>query len=76
MFDSQCIDLLKHLKAGNTITVAQGLSKLGIGDLRRRICDLRDRGHIIDDEWVTKKGRNGRKTRFKKYFLVKENSCA
>lgn len=57
----QCQILLEALMRGEHLTTAEGLVLYGIGDMRRRIKDLRDAGYTIKDSL--------QKNRFKKYFI-------
>ena len=63
--------LLSHLKKGNSITSLQAIRQFGITRLASRICDLRQSGINVQDEWLVEYNRYGQKTRFKKYFLAK-----
>ena len=60
-FNSQCKRLLDMLNAGAKITVREAMINHGIGDLRRRICDLRKAGVVVKDELI--------KNRFKVYYI-------
>lgn len=62
---SQNTKILAHLRAGNSITAMDALSKFGSFRLAARIADLRKAGYQIGDIWET----DGDK-RFKRYFLV------
>lgn len=57
----QCQTLLDALMRGEHLTTAEGLIFYGIGDMRRRIKDLRDAGYEIKDVI--------QKNRFKKYYI-------
>ena len=57
----QCKVLFEALKRGEKLTTTDGLLKYGIGDLRRRIKDLRDSGIQVRDRLI--------ENRFKEYFL-------
>ncbi len=50
---TQCDQVLRHLKAGRTITAMQAMHIFGICCLAERIRDLRARGHSVYAEWVT-----------------------
>ena len=61
-FSNQCRIVYEALKRGERLTTGNALTKYGIGDLRRRIKDLRDMHHIpIRTELL--------QNRFKEYFL-------
>jgi hypothetical protein len=61
-FSNQCRIVLDALKKGERLTTASALIKYGIGDLRRRIKDLKDY-HGIDIKSELKEGR------YKEYYL-------
>ena len=58
--------LLAHFRSGKTITVREGMNRLGIGSTPRRILDLKEAGHNITDVWETGKG-----TRYKRWSLIR-----
>lgn len=62
-FSRQCTVVLNALKRGERLTTVSALMKYKIGDLRRRIKDLRDY-HNIDVKSSFVPG-----TRFKEYYL-------
>jgi hypothetical protein len=62
-FENQCKKVLRALKRGEKLTTTIALLKYGIGDLRRRIKDLKDTYHVdVKADFI-----NG--TRFKEYYL-------
>lgn len=61
-FSDQCKIVLQALQRGERLTTATALIKYGIGDLRRRIKDLKDY-HGVDIKTQLNEGR------FKTYFL-------
>jgi len=69
-FSAQCRTVYNLLVAGKRLTTASALLDHGIGDLRRRIKDLKDYyGVGIMTAYV----RDGeQKTRFKEYFMDPE----
>ena len=70
MNDSQCLDLLAHLKKGKTITARSAVVDFGITSLHRRLTDLRERGWLIDGQWIYVQTRKGKKTKVKQYRLI------
>lgn len=70
-FESQCRMIHALLMEGKKLTTLDALVNYNIGDLRRRIKDLRDAGIDIADEFV--KDAAGKGTRYKKYFIKKIN---
>jgi hypothetical protein len=69
-FTGQCAVVYSLLKKGLKLTSKQAMNSLGIGHLARRIGDLRDAGIEIEAEPVLK---NGKKTRYVKYYLKRSN---
>ena len=63
---SQCDDILRHLQSGRSITPLEALEKYGCFRLGGRIYDLKQRGHNIVTDMVTKNGK-----RFASYRLEK-----
>lgn len=66
--DSQCNDLLKHLRQGRSITSRDAVTQLGITSLHRRLSDLKERGITISSEWVYVFSRRG-KVKVKQYYI-------
>lgn len=58
----QCRVLYEALLRGERLTTTDGILKYGIGDLRRRIKDLRDSGIEVKDKLIA--------NRFKEYYLA------
>ena len=65
-FSKQCKIVLQALKRGERLTTITALMKYRVGDLRRRIKDLKDY-HNIDVKSEFVKG-----SRFKEYYLKKD----
>ena len=62
---SQKLQVLNHIKRYGSITPIQAFSKYQITCLAERIRDLKDSGHQIAAEYITRKGK-----RFARYKLV------
>lgn len=60
--------LIKYLKKHKTITTLEAVTKLYILDPQKIIQQLKN-DYIINDEWIIKKNRYGKKVKFKKYRL-------
>lgn len=60
-FSNQCQIVYNALLRGERLTTASALIRYGIGDLRRRVKDLRDAGIDVKDEL--------QESRFKIYFI-------
>lgn len=60
--------LLDHFKLNGSITRIEGIVVHGMGDVLKRISELRALGYDIDDEW--RKDAKGR--RYKRYFWNSE----
>jgi hypothetical protein len=52
MKQSQSRRLLKHFRDGQKITTMESFIRFGITSLHRRLSDLRERGHVIEDCWI------------------------
>jgi hypothetical protein len=62
-FSNQCKIVYEALLRGERLTTTKALINYGIGDLRRRIKDLKDIWNVpVQDEYV--------KGKFKEYFLT------
>lgn len=62
--------ILDYMKTHDGITCKECEREIGTTELRKRICDLKDRGYKIIDQWEEGTNRVGNPTRFKRYFLV------
>lgn len=70
--NTDCMRIVDYMKSHNGITVKECTIHVGTGDLRRRICDLKEKGYTIADQWEDGFNRVGNPTRYKRYFLLKE----
>jgi hypothetical protein len=68
--DTQCAEILNHLRSGKSITQRQASRGYGIDRLGARIYDLRRLGHPINREMVKVRARSGRATRVARYSLA------
>lgn len=68
-FSEQCRKVLELLKSGVVLTTGKALTEFGIGDLRRRIKDLKDMNGIKDIQWRWHLDKDGNTTRFKEWFM-------
>lgn len=67
-FSKQCGIVLELLQQGVKLTTRKAILHYGIGDLRRRLKDLKDYHDIkIDEEWELDE--NGKTTRNKVWFI-------
>ena len=64
--------LLNYLEAKGSITSLEAFKELGETRLSATIFNLRQKGYNIQDIWKEEVNRYGDKTRFKQYFLIKE----
>lgn len=69
---SQKKEMLKYFYAGGVLTKENAKQLFGAEDYRKRVSELRDEGHPIEDRWVTGTSRYGHPCRFKEYFVAKE----
>lgn len=71
-FNRQCRKVYELLMEGVRLTNAEALIKYGIGDVRRRVKDLRDfAGVPIKDRWIEWNGR-----KFKEYFIEQKTPAS
>lgn len=56
--------IIDYMKAHGSLTGSDAVMKLGVYDYRKRISELRQRGHDIVDIWEPHEG-----GRHKRYFL-------
>lgn len=66
---TQCSLVIEYMEKHGSITPLDASVDLGIQRLGARIYDLRKRGWVIYDEYVTVLNRRGQKCRVKKYWL-------
>lgn len=69
---SQCQIIVGYLKKHRYITTRTAMSELGILRLASRISEMRKYGYKIGDEYVDVLDRFGKKTRIKRYWLIRE----
>ena len=67
---TQCERLLAHLKTGARINPFRAWRKLGIYRLGARIYDLRQQGHMIDEQRIKVGNRFGEQCRVSEYRLA------
>lgn len=60
----------EHLAQGGTLTVQQAFHQFGTTELRKVVARLRRKGDIISDRWTSSES-EGRKSRYKIYYMVK-----
>ena len=68
MKEAQSKQLLRHFIEGGKITIMTAFRIFGITSLHRRLSDLRERGIIIEDDWIDLP--SGR--RVKEYWIEKQ----
>ena len=61
---TQNTQILNHLKSGKGITFFEAVADFGVTHLPRRILDLKEAGHPIEDEWIKSNGK-----RFKRWTM-------
>ena len=64
--------IIEYMKTHKGITVGECRDKIGTTELRRRICDLKDKGYEIKSVWEEGPNSNGTTSRYCRYFLIKE----
>ena len=73
MNNTQKLMILKYLEDHETITTLESVYELGITDPQHYIMELRKEGYLITDQWISGTNRVGRKIKYKRYRLEKEN---
>lgn len=66
MIETQNKAILAHMKRGGSVTFFAAVQDFGVMHLPRRIKDLKEAGHDIQDEWIKANGK-----RFKRYWLAR-----
>jgi hypothetical protein len=65
-FSRQCALVYSLLKSGVRLTMKSAINEYGIGDIRRRIKDLKDiSGVEVKDRWI----KVDNKTRYKEWWI-------
>ena len=67
-FSKQCATVLTLLNRGERLTCRKAMLQFGVGDLRRRIKDLKDLNGI-DISWEWELDKDGKTTRNKVWFI-------
>ena len=70
--DSQCMDVLKHLKKYKEISPMEAFEKFGITRLAAVIYDLRASGYNIETVMVETRSRYNRTCRYALYVLKED----
>ena len=69
---SDWLRIAEYMRNHKGITCKECEKEIGTTELRKRICDLKDKGYKIIDVWENGVNRVGVETRYKRYFLVGE----
>ncbi len=70
MFTRSQDRVLRYLKEFGSITSLEAISELGETRISARIFELKDKGVVIDSDWVEVENRWHEKRRVKRYLLV------
>lgn len=62
--------ILEYMQTHKGITCKECQRDIGTTELRKRICELKDKGYKIIDTWEDGTNRVGNPTRYKRYFLL------
>lgn len=62
--------ILEYMQTHKGITCKECQRDIGTTELRKRICELKDKGYKIIDTWEDGTNRVGNPTRYKRYFLI------
>lgn len=71
---SQCQLIVGYLKKHKYITTRSAMTDLGILRLASRISEMKEYGYKIGDEFIDVVDRYGKKTRIKRYWLIREDN--
>lgn len=63
--------IVAYMKKNRFITVRECQKYIGTTELRKMICELKDKGYTIGDVWAEENDRYGNTARFKRYFIIK-----
>lgn len=63
--------IVNYMKKNRFITVRECQKYIGTTELRKMICELKDKGYTIGDVWTEETDRYGNIVRFKRYFIIK-----
>ena len=70
---SQCDMILRYMTENGGITAAEAVDEIGCYRLSSRIWDLKQAGHSIKKERLTKKNRYGKMVSYAKYTLEEQH---
>jgi len=70
---NQNIRIIRYLKSHGTITSLEAMNELGVMRLASRISNLRQQGHKITSQYVSRMNRFGETCRVKQYTLGDED---
>lgn len=66
--------IIDYMMEHGSLTCKECEKHIGTTELRRRICDIKDRGYTVVDVWETGENRVGAQTKYKRYFITKQPS--
>lgn len=69
--DSQNAYVLKRLQRGEKLSSLNAVLNYGIQDLPKRISELRAMGNEIESQRINGKNRNGGRTHWNEYWMVR-----
>lgn len=72
-YSDKILDYMMHNKG---ITCKECERFIGTTELRKEICNLKDKGWYIFDVWEEGENRYGKTVRFKRYFVGGRNETA
>lgn len=67
--ETQNAQILAHMQSGRSLTFLEALDLFGCMHLPRRILDLKEKGHKIEDRWE----RNDEGKRYKRWWMDPAN---
>ena len=63
--------IIDYMIKNGSITCKECERNIGTTELRRRVCDIKDRGYTVEGVWEDGENRVGAPTRYKRYFITK-----
>ena len=64
--------IANYIKENGTITQLEATMHCGSTSLHRRMEDMRGMGYVFDSRWEIGTNRQGKITRFKVYWIIKQ----
>lgn len=73
MIRTQRQKIIRYIRENGSITSWEAYIYLGVTQFATRVKELKEEGYLFKTEWEIKKNRDGKITRFKRYYLWNES---